>query len=200
MRQCAPDDGLALNPKSAPNVIAPLAGVSVRLGQAPAAAAQAAVQRAAQTLAAQAGRFRLVGVMAALGSDGIALIAVDGKPAGTFRVGNAVEGDIVLRSVSARTANLGTRDGGETITLELAPAPAAVAPPEPAATTTTTVFRPQASLPPLANGSTQAQDILRKLGSKHPPLLPPTPIAPQKPVDGNTAPVDDGRWRPAGQQ
>lgn len=138
-------------------------------------------------------RFKLVGVMIS-GSERSVLITVDGKPARMFRVGETVDGDIVVRNVSERGATLGPREGGAAMALELSQAPplATVAAPVPTAQAV-----PKA---PLADGSVQSQEILRKLGSKHPPLPPQTGPAPQKPVDGTVAPVDDGRWRPAGQQ
>jgi general secretion pathway protein C len=78
-------------------------------------------------------RFRLLGVMApkskALGpsaSYGLALIAVDGKPAKAFTVGARLDDGLVLQSVGLRTASLGPAAGGRTVLLELPvlPAPA----------------------------------------------------------------------------
>jgi general secretion pathway protein C len=74
-----------------------------------------------------ADRFKLVGVVspgpvsrtAAAATEGIALIAVDGKPARAFRVGATVEGDTVVREVSASGAVLGPRAGGEAIALQV---------------------------------------------------------------------------------
>jgi general secretion pathway protein C len=45
------------------------------------------------------------------GREGLALIAVDGKPARAYRVGALIEGTHVLKSVSARGALLGLKDG-----------------------------------------------------------------------------------------
>jgi len=138
-------------------------------------------------------RFKLVGVMVT-GRERIVLISVDGKPARMFRVGETVDGDTVVRDVSARGATLGPRDGGAAVALELSQAapPATVAAPVPAVQAV-----PRA---PLADGSVQSQEILRKIGAKYAPLPPQTASAPQKPVDGAVAPVDDGRWKPPGQQ
>lgn len=77
---------------------------------------------------ALASRFRLLGVAAPrVGGDrsGLALIAVDGKPARGFKVGAAVDGDIVLQSVHPRGAALGSRDAPPQVRLELPPLPAA---------------------------------------------------------------------------
>ncbi|MEX8501075.1 hypothetical protein [Leptothrix ochracea] len=60
---------------------------------------------------ATVGRFRLVGMAAASSptSDrqGLALLSIDGKPARAFEVGDLVDGDWVLQSVSARQVRLG---------------------------------------------------------------------------------------------
>lgn len=90
-------------------------------------------------------RFQLVGVVAPKGAfpsrDGVALIAVDGKPAKAYRVGAAIEDNLVLQSVAQRGASLGPREGAATVALDIPPpAPAAtgalpsaggVAPPAP---------------------------------------------------------------------
>lgn len=75
-------------------------------------------------------RFRLLGVAAPKsGADrpgGLALIAVDGKPARAYRIGAVVDGEVVLQGVRARGATLGPRGGVATISLEIpALAPAA---------------------------------------------------------------------------
>jgi general secretion pathway protein C len=75
-------------------------------------------------------RFQLIGLLAprspAAAREGLALIAVDGKPAKAFRVGAVIDGPTVLKSVAARSAMLGPRDGAAQMTLSLAPpAPAA---------------------------------------------------------------------------
>jgi general secretion pathway protein C len=75
-------------------------------------------------------RFQLVGVVAARGaassSQGLALIAVDGKPARTYRVGAVVDGETVVLAVRLRGASLGPRGGAANVSLEIPPpAPAA---------------------------------------------------------------------------
>lgn len=77
---------------------------------------------------ALAARFRLLGVAAPRqGGDrvGLALIAVDGKPARGFRVGAPVDGDIVLQSVHPRGASLGARGAAAQVQLDLPPLPPA---------------------------------------------------------------------------
>jgi general secretion pathway protein C len=74
-------------------------------------------------------RFQLVGVVAPRSAqaarEGVALIAVDGKPAKAYRVGAKVDEDTVLKSVRARGADLGPREGKATIALEIVPPPPA---------------------------------------------------------------------------
>jgi general secretion pathway protein C len=80
-----------------------------------------------------ASRFKLIGVMAPKpapgqpASDaGLALIAIDGKPARAFAPGARVDGEMVLQSVSLRTAAIGPAQGAAALTLEVPrlPAPA----------------------------------------------------------------------------
>ena len=124
-------------------------------------------------------RFQLIGVVSPRGAqaarEGLALIAVDGKPAKAFRVGAAVDGDNVLQSVVARGATLGPRGGAALVALRITP-------PEAAATGTL----PAAGLPvPPPPGSfvpqrrAPQQPTLPTLPSfgQGPPLQPPPPQA-----------------------
>ena len=91
---------------------------------APAASAAATPEPSADS------RFNLVGVLSPkapqAAREGVALIAVDGKPARAYRVGTVVDGQNVLQSVHARGAELGLRNGPSLIALKIAPpAPAA---------------------------------------------------------------------------
>lgn len=96
------------------------------LGAAPVATTAAAVSPEASS------RFRLLGIMAPKGASGtvathgVALIAVDGKMAKAYAVGAHLDTDLVLQSVSLRTASIGSGQGTPAITLEL-PALAAAA-------------------------------------------------------------------------
>lgn len=120
------------------------------LGAAPVAQVAAAATPEASS------RFRLLGIVAPKASGGngdgtsrgVALIAVDGKMPKAFAVGARLDGDLVLQSVSLRTASIGSGAGTPPITLEL---PRAV----PAATGT---------LLPSAMGGMSA------------PLSPPAPV------------------------
>jgi general secretion pathway protein C len=95
------------------------------LGSAPVATTAAAVSPEASS------RFRLLGIMAPKGASadaeahGVALIAVDGKMAKAYAVGAHLDTDLVLKSVSLRTASIGSAQGAPAITLELPPLAAA---------------------------------------------------------------------------
>lgn len=68
---------------------------------------------------AAASRYALLGVVAAHGR-GAALISVDGQPAKPVRVGNSVDGGLLLQSVTARRAVLASSVSAPAeITLEL---------------------------------------------------------------------------------
>jgi general secretion pathway protein C len=138
-------------------------------------------------------RFQLVGVFSPLASraagEGLALIAVDGKPAKAFRVGAVVEGQTVLQAVSIRSAKLGPRDGATQVALNIAPpAPAATGtlplvngpgiPNNPAAFTggpRPLTLQSQGLNPPSPPGLTRAQ---RRAQS-----LQPQTVVPQDPPD-----------------
>lgn len=95
----------------------------------------APVAEPAATIAPEASaRFQLLGIMAPKASSGgtssnqgVALIAVDGNMPKAYAVGASLDGELVLQSVSLRSASIGgSRGGAAAITLELPPpAPAA---------------------------------------------------------------------------
>lgn len=97
--------------------------LSKLLGSAPVvASAEAAAAPEASS------RFRLIGVMAPKsrsqqtdGVYGLALIAVDGKPARAFAVGASVDSGLVLHSVGMRSASIVSQQGAPTVMLELPP-------------------------------------------------------------------------------
>jgi general secretion pathway protein C len=103
--------------------------VAAVVSRAPAAADPAALARLLGANPAVAGtapvpsaasRFTLAGVAASASQHGVALIAVDGKPAKPFRVGAAVDEGLVLQSVAPRRAVLAPSAGGPAVvTLEL---------------------------------------------------------------------------------
>ena len=57
---------------------------------------------------------------------GLALIAVDGKPAKAFAVGARLDSDLVLQSVGLRTASIGPAQGARSVLLELPALPAPI--------------------------------------------------------------------------
>src|SRR5438067_6819816 len=99
---------------------APVRADLTRLFGAPVAAAAPSVQAPAAS-----SRFQLAGVMAprVAGGQGVALIGVDGKTPRAYRVGSVVDGDLVLQSVSLRSAAIGPASGAPAVVLEVPPLP-----------------------------------------------------------------------------
>lgn len=133
--------------------------------------------------AAETSRFQLLGVVApkgaSTGGQGVALIAVDGQPAKAFRVGAVVDGDLVLREVRQRGADLGPRTGDTRVALEVPPlAPAATGSLPPAG----------ANLPPqpgALNGTVPAfaaQALPGAPGVRPGVRMPPRAVMPGQPV------------------
>ncbi len=139
----------------------PLRGDLARLFGAP-----PVVAAAAEVTPEATSRFRLIGVMAPKHEPstpyGLALIAVDGKPAKAYAVGAALDDGLVLQSVGLRTAAIGPPQGERSVLLELPalPAPAtgtlppAASPgspaPAPAPVAPAPGMRPQAAAVPSA--------------------------------------------------
>ena len=131
---------------------------------------------------ALAERFKLTGVMApkAAGNYGIALIAVDGKMPRAFRVGATIDGELVLKSVSLRTAEIGSPAGGMDVVLQMPPLPTAATgtvPPadrmRPGAPTYTPPSPPPAIAP--AQSSTYEPPPNSRVGLPHTPGLSMVP-------------------------
>ncbi|MEO6364130.1 MAG: hypothetical protein ABIO71_12935 [Caldimonas sp.] len=159
---------------------APIRGDLTRLfGAAPIVAVAAEAEPAAPN------RFRLVGVMAPRASRadapaayGLALIAVDGKPAKAFAVGSRLDNELVLQSVSLRTASIGPAQGARSVLLEL---PALTAPatgvlPAPGAVTAA------APVPATAMRAVPAPAAIAPMPSPLPPI--PSQPVPAAPVPG----------------
>ena len=146
-------------------------------------------------------RFKLVGVMAPRSGPaqtevghGLALIAVDGKPAKPYAVGARLDSDLVVQSVGLRTASLGPAQGARSVLLELPallPAHSGVLPPAGAAPTagaaapvpTAPTSRMQAAIQ--AAQAAQAQAAQTGQGGAMPGAAapaPPTVGAPQPPM------------------
>lgn len=131
-------------------------------------------------------RFQLVGVVAPRSRhpvrEGVALIAVDGKPARAYRVGAPVDEGTVLKAVRARGADLGPREGAPTIALEVPPLP-------PAATGTL----PAATSAAPAGAAARPRPGMPAPPSRVPAVAPPPPVMPAAPssVALPTAAADD---------
>ncbi|WP_374592208.1 hypothetical protein [Aquabacterium sp.] len=83
-------------------------GDILRLFPAPLKSAVAAIEPALVS------RFKLLGVIApreGSGADGVALIAVDGKPPRAYHVGSRLDRDLVLQFVNQRGASVGPANG-----------------------------------------------------------------------------------------
>ena len=137
-------------------------------------------------------RFRLVGVMAPRdraaqteAGQGVALIAVDGKPPKPFTVGARLDSDLVLQSVGLRTASLGPAQGARKVLLELPVLPppnSGVLPPLGAAApvpSTAALRTAPAPLPGSAQGAAPtvgtAQAPVTPLAVPSPPATAPVP-------------------------
>jgi general secretion pathway protein C len=127
-------------------------------------------------------RFQLLGVVSPRGAgavrEGVALIAVDGRPPKAFRIGAVVDGPNVLQSVNARGATLGPRGGAALVALNIPP-------PAPAAT---------GMLPPAGAplGQPQPQAVPQSFGPNGvPPRVPPQVPMPLRPQPD--APQDNTR-------
>lgn len=143
---------------------------------------------AAASMPAAPARFQLIGVVAPRSArpvrEGVALIAVDGKPAKAYVVGAKVDDGTVLKGVRARGADLGPREGAATIALEVAPAapaasgalPSAAVPAAPA------VVVPAGTPPP---PSRRARGLV---GAGAVPANVPAP-APAPTTESNAAPL-----------
>lgn len=113
-----------------------------------------------------ANRFKLIGVMAAKNSPegsapGVALIAVDGKPARAFLAGARVDENWILQTVSLRTASIGPLQGTPALVLEIPALP-------PPAT---------GSLPPVDTASMQSSPPMQPAPQMQP--APPMPAVQQ---------------------
>lgn len=140
-------------------------------------AAPVAESTAPVVAVAESSRFKLFGVLAPVARDaahspsdgGVALIAVDGKPARAYRIGAALDDGLVLQSVERRSASIGPPGGAPSTVLELPP-------PAPPATGTLPVASaepvPVASMPPPAAPQAVVEDA--DSGAPAPPV-PPAP-------------------------
>ncbi|MBL8326508.1 MAG: hypothetical protein JNJ89_16265 [Rubrivivax sp.] len=165
---------------------------------------------AGETLAGASGdaRFQLVGVVAPRGSEtargGVALIAVDGKPAKAFRIGAVVEGDNVVQAIRARGADLGPLGGKVVVALNIPPPappatgtlPDARSPGAPGAAATAPRPTITAPAPAPAPGTTPRRGMAPtpSAPAAPTPLVPALPIQPA-PAAGQAVPVPG---RPSG--
>ncbi len=173
-----------------------------------------ALAEAAPPPAPESSRFQLIGVVAprpvAARSQGVALIAVDGRTPRAYRVGAVVDGDQVLQSVQPRGVSIGPRQGQATVTLEL---PALPPPATGVPSSVSAVMPPPASLPAGAlpvlpqpgmqpappNLSLPPQQRLRALQMPPPGQALPQPVAPPMAQPLDPMQTDSGINSPGGQ-
>ncbi len=133
-----------------------------------------------------ASRFKLLGVMASKQGDaGYALIAVDAKPARAYAVGAPLDGNLVLQSVSLRSAAIGPAQGSAAVTLEVPPLPTAATGSLPPATEGLK-FGAAAAVPPPSPPA----------GAAPPPAPLPTGLPVQAATEGATLVPGTARNRP----
>ncbi|MGH8797056.1 MAG: type II secretion system protein N [Caldimonas sp.] len=125
-----------------------------------------------------AARFHLLGIMAqkrthAAGPShgGLALIAVDGKPARAYAVGAHLDSELVLQSVSMRTASIGPAQGEHVVVLEVPPLAAP-------ATGTLPPFRPSGPAAPVAHPAPAMPAAPMQVPAAAPGVPQPPVIAP----------------------
>lgn len=166
---------LGVRAPSAPPFTVPVTGEAAlrgdlaRLfGSTPTATAAAPVATAPEL----ASRFRLLGLMAGREptDPGLALIAVDSKPARAYTVGATIDEGLVLQSVSLRSAAIGPAEGSPAVTLEIPPLPA------PATGTLPQAAAPTAPSPPPGRTAT-----LPPRPAAAATALPPLPVRPPPP-------------------
>ncbi|MEP7301367.1 MAG: hypothetical protein ABI699_07545 [Caldimonas sp.] len=138
-------------------------------------------------------RFRLIGVMApksstlqGTGAYGLALIAIDGKPAKAYAVGARLDNQLVLQSVGLRTASIGSAQGARSVLLELPalPPPATGVLPAPGA--------PGAAMPLPAAGAMRPSVGAVPAAAPAPAMAPaavPAPVVPPAAMQLAPAPV-----------
>ena len=100
-----------LTPVAAP-AVAPPAPDAASVARVLGAVQVAAVDAPAGVPPPLASRFQLLGVVAAGGADGAALIAIDGQPPKPYRVGMELDGGVVLESVQRRSVRLAPSGAG----------------------------------------------------------------------------------------
>ncbi len=147
-----------------------------------------APQSVTPTPVAESSRFRLFGVLAPVAAKGaagqstagVALIAIDGKPARAYAVGSRLDSNTVLQSISRRSASLGPEQGATSVVLEL---------PTPPVPTTGTLPRVAAEGEP-ARAIVPAPSSVPLPAPPAAPAVAPTspPAAPVPPPGAPTAP------------
>ena len=172
---------LLVSAPAAPAYVVPVGDASAVRGDLSRLLGSAPVAAGAAPIADANSRFRLLGIMApkatpgAVADHGVALIAIDGKMPRAYKVGSRLDDDLVLQSVSLRTASIGPGQGAAAITLELPPLVAAATGKLPAAGTPVPQIAPQVAPQAAPQVAPQPSPSPQ---NNFPPPRPPDPNAP----------------------
>jgi general secretion pathway protein C len=168
-------------------IVDPAGAVAGDLGRLFGVDPTAPVEAAVPAAPAADARFRLIGVVAPRGhaarDGGVALIALDGKPPKAYRVGAAVDGELVLLGVHARGAALGPRGQPAQVALELPGLPPP-SPGVPLGATARPALAPMTAPVPRAPVPVEQPAV---------PLAPPAEAAPEEEQDSPARPVQPSR-------
>jgi general secretion pathway protein C len=138
--------------------------------------------------AALAGRLQLLGVVAPRqegGHTGVALLVLDGKPARAYRLGQMVDGELVVQSISQRQVQIGAQGGPAAVSLDLPLMPAAATgslPPP------TGAISNQGAAAPQANGSASYGAAAARTPGYPSPSAPGMAANPVEGSDATTTP------------
>lgn len=133
-------------------------------------------------------RFKLVGIVTL---DGVkaAMIAVRGQQPRMFRVGELLDGNLLLREIAASRVVIASPDGEAAIALDNATPPSSA---------TASLESGGPPVRNLSDGSVEAQQALRRMGARNAPMKPHT-AAEQASAAQASVPTDPGRWQGPGQ-
>jgi general secretion pathway protein C len=162
---------LLIVPVGLPGSVQPVSITGALQGDVAALFASPQAPSAPRAVTALASRFRLIGVMSPKTTaqtpprnaergrgQGIALIAVDGKPPRPYRVGAALDDALVLLSVTPRSASIGPAGGEALLQLDVAPLTAAATGARPpAAGLFPSMGQPRIAMPGLAPAPSVAE-------------------------------------------
>lgn len=128
----------------------------------PVVAASGPAQADPSQQAALSGRLQVLGVVAPKhegDTTGVALLVLDGKPARAYKLGQVVDGDLVIQSITQRSVQIGPSGQPAAVTLDLPLMPAAATGMLPAATGVTMGAAAAPMSPPRAMASANTYNV-----------------------------------------